>query len=224
MIEPYKLPLAISLLDSLYAGSDPYPQGVVKSLYYDSKENDCFQTCLEGNYEKEKYRLRWYDDQANIQAQIKTKRSHRVAKIKQLIEAKYLDRESLLNYCWHEVTNSQNVSPLFRYPPRCNKTLWPLIQINYHRRRYRAFDYRFTIDSSISATANPSHPSKISGSTTIPFAVLEIKTRQERPFLPFLGHLSLSQTSMSKFALSIHMLLHNVDALNKYVSLENTEI
>ena len=223
MIEPHKLPLAVSLLDSLYGGSDPFPQGVVKSLYYDTKENDCFQTCLEGNYEKEKYRLRWYDDQPSIQAQIKTKLSHQVAKKKYFLDAKRFNHDSVFDYCWHDLIDGENVSPLFRYPPKCNKTLWPLIQINYRRRRYRAFDYRFTIDSSISASANPSHPSKLSGSTTIPFSVLEIKTKQERPFLPFLGHLSLSQTSMSKFALSINMLLHNVDALNKYVSIENAD-
>jgi hypothetical protein len=95
--------------------------------------------------------------------------------------------------------------------------LYQLAHIRYYRRRYRSFDFRMNIDSNIELEVNARHPLGLISKIRIPLAVLEIKTKQERPILPFLGALKLRQDSFSKYALGMKMLLREPDALNRYL-------
>jgi len=98
--------------------------------------------------------------------------------------------------------------------------VYSVAHIRYHRRRYRSFDFRMNIDTNIEIESTGKHPMGVVGKQRIPLAVLEIKTTQDRPKLPFLGALKLRQDSFSKYALGMQLLLREPDALNKYLTVQ----
>ena len=88
-------------------------------------------------------------------------------------------------------------------------SLIPVIRVKYKRYRYRVYDYRMTLDTNIEVQELSSFINRseiIARSHIFPFHVLEIKTRESRPDLPFLGVISLPQISCSKFMLGFNYL------------------
>jgi len=59
---------------------------------------------------------------------------------------------------------------------------------------------------------------KVLDFVSLPFGVLEVKTKDARPYLPFLGLLDLKQSSFSKFFLGVQCLKYEEEALNKYLA------
>ncbi len=211
----------IDIVDSVYSATDLYPIGSVHSVYYDTANCDHYFNCKSGNVKKLKYRVRYYDEQkTSCQAQIKIKDMHLVDKYKHKFKDKSV--ESLLhgNVLWHHLFTAQDqashMSSILE-TGQFENILWPVVNVSYTRRRYRTYDYRFNIDSQIVVEAVPGHPMGVSGKVILPISVLELKTIQIRPYIPFLAHFTVSQTSFSKYAFGIQLLLHEIGAANKYL-------
>lgn len=194
------------LLDEFLGHSDPFPSGIVDSIYYDNYSEDLYFQCLNGDSDKLKFRIRGYGNNQYGSLQQKLKRLSGVGKYKSKIES---------------ISSSDNSAPFFeelkpyqenfdfsfiQYSTRPYGVLLPSIRIKYHRHRYRHFDYRITLDTNIEAYApNNGIPRKISYGI-LPYHVLEIKTQNARPLLPFIGLVKLQQVSFSKFMLGINLL------------------
>ncbi|MFM2307925.1 MAG: hypothetical protein RLY87_45 [Chloroflexota bacterium] len=218
VIELDRVPYAVALLESMYGNTDPYPHGTVNSLYYDSANLAFFEQCVGGNEFKAKYRVRWYDG-GLYQGQVKDKDMYGTRKLKSRLPMAPGTPLSTFPLFWHELPFNEEDQHGRDMKVRGSRMgpLYPLAHIRYHRRRYRSFDFRMNIDSNIELESDARHPLRMTSKIRIPLAVLEIKTKQERPILPFLGALKLRQDSFSKYALGMQLLLRQPDALNRYL-------
>ena len=195
------------LLNELYGGSDPYPSGVVDSIYYDTMDEKLLHQCLEGNSSKIKFRIRGYGNNTYLQMHEKKKDLCSVRKKKcALIPIK----QNRPHYPpWDLLTPKKEKDLDFKkisFNSSQYGILVPSIRIKYKRFRYRTYDYRITLDTNIEVSSVTNGiPRKILYGT-LPDHVLEIKTTSTRPCLPFLGILKIPQVSFSKFMLGIQML------------------
>ena len=203
---------ARQLLETLYGGTDPFPAGWVNTRYFDTLDRRCFDECEAGLACKRKFRIRGYDDGPFTRAQIKEKSLSAVAKRSAPIDLTLSNHES-----WPMLSGDTPDSVAVRSLAASYGPLIPAVNIRYFRRRYRAFDYRITLDETITATACPQHRQATRSMVEIPIAVLEVKTRADRPYLPGLGKLGLEPSSFSKFLLGLTLLEGKPDALNKYL-------
>lgn len=195
------------VLEELYGGSDPYSEGVVDSIYYDTSDEICLAQCLNGDARKTKFRIRGYGNGSYVQVHQKlkdlygvSKHKSKIVKVKKKVESApnwdslFPDTKDLSSFNSIKF-NSESVGPLF-----------PSIQVKYHRHRYRTFDFRMTLDTNIEVSSLSNGIPRSITNDIFPFHVLEIKTMQTRPKLPFIGIVKLRQVSFSKFMIGIHRL------------------
>jgi len=64
-IPPSKIAFARGLLRHICLRDRDYPEGRVNSLYFDTPDLDQFQKSDNGDYERKKFRIRWYGDLRN---------------------------------------------------------------------------------------------------------------------------------------------------------------
>jgi hypothetical protein len=64
-VSPEKTDFARGLLSHICLRDSKYPRGRINSLYFDTPDLDYFQKSGDGNYEREKIRIRWYDNPSN---------------------------------------------------------------------------------------------------------------------------------------------------------------
>jgi len=200
------------VLDTLYGGTDPYPAGWVNSLYFDTMTRRCFEECEAGLANKRKFRVRGYDDGPYTRAQVKEKSLCAVSK-----RSAPIDSDSCSDKAWPRLGRDDRDSVAVRSLAASYGPLIPAVKIRYHRHRYRTFDYRITLDEKIEALACPEHRLATRSMVRIPLAVLEVKTRADRPFLPGFGKLDLEPSSFSKFLLGLTLLEGKPDTLSKYL-------
>lgn len=221
VIEPERLSYALALMESLYGGTDPFPAGMVHSIYFDTVPLTCYQQCVNGSERKSKYRIRWYEG-GQVQAQIKDKNLVGVSKMKGALAMTAPTATAHLPSFWRQLPfvagHGDNVAMQAR--SAMMGPLLPLLRVSYYRRRYRSFDFRMNIDSAIAVEMTGRHPAGRVAKTMIPMAVMEIKTTQERPVLPFATAMVLRQDSFSKYMLGIKLLTGEHDALNRYVTVK----
>lgn len=191
------------VLSSLAPNLDPYPEGWVNSIYFDSLDQRSTTECANGEALKRKFRLRFYGKDnlsKNGEIQVKEKNLYAVSKYKQKLSSELKD------YNWPQDTTSKEIQALSSLYPN----LAPLITVKYLRNRYRFFDTRITLDSKISVeAAGDRHFDRVRREFQIPATVLEIKTTQERPFTPLLNLIDLKQSSFSKFYAGVQCLQGN---------------
>ncbi len=96
--------------------------------------------------------------------------------------------------------------------------LLPVARVSYKRYRFRSLGCRINLDEAIRVEAISPFFRPLRQHATIPFSVLEIKTENERPFLPCFGALQASQISFSKYAIAIDLLTGAPGTLSKYIS------
>ena len=221
VIEPEQLSYAIALMESLHGGTDPFPAGMVHSVYYDTLPLAFYQQCVNGSERKTKYRIRWYDG-GQVQAQIKEKDLFGVSKMKGALSLVSPSSNAQLPSFWHQLpfVMNQGDNAAIQARSATMGPLMPLLRVSYHRRRYRNFDFRMNIDSCISVEMAGRHPAGRVAKMMIPLAVMEIKTTQERPVLPFSSAMVLRQDSFSKYMVGIKLLTGESDVLNRYVTVE----
>ena len=94
--------------------------------------------------------------------------------------------------------------------------LIPAVRIDYLRHRFRTLGFRVNLDQKIQVRSS-GHCNVLDAQDHFPFSVLEIKTKSERPRLPFLGFLQLAPISFSKFGKGLGLLSRSPETLNKYL-------
>jgi hypothetical protein len=161
-VPPVKISFARSMLFHACLRDSKYPQGVINSLYFDTPDLDHFQKSDDGNYEREKIRIRWYDspdkreDMVPIYLELKSKRGFASKKQRRKMHApaKQLKRIRADNTIISRNIISKTLSEFGYFS---EKYLLPVILISYERFRFTeiltgtrvSFDWR--ISSSLTA-------------------------------------------------------------------------
>lgn len=194
------------ILDSFLGSSDPYPQGTVDSIYYDTKQQRLLSQCIEGVGEKFKFRIRGYGNASYLQVHEKIKNLSGVSKHKAKLNRGCIYHNKAPT--WNEVLCflSAHDKMHFSYLSSSFQSLFPSVRINYHRYRYRRFDYRLTLDTNIEAFRLSNGLPHRQAYVRLPWHVLEIKTKEEFPSLPFWGLVEAKKVSFSKFMLGVNLL------------------
>lgn len=204
LVEHKNFKMVKDLLDEFFGLSDPYPSGIVDSIYYDTRDKIFLGQCLNGEEFKCKFRIRGYGNGEYNQIHQKIKHLSGVSKFKaKLIPCKCPHENAPT---WEELMPKEPFDNQFNkimYNARQFGPLYPSVRIQYFRYRYRKNDYRITFDTNIEAFAPVNGlPSRL-GYAVLDHHVLELKTTQIRPNLPFIGLVKLSQVSFSKFMLGL---------------------
>jgi hypothetical protein len=203
-----KLQFVLSTLEALYGGTDPFPSGVVDSIYYDSLDRICYHQCFDGNNIKTKFRIRGYGNGLFQQIHRKEKDVFTVNKLKSKINN--ISCHGGIAPEWGDIESVANIDKSYSMIKSISDNfgvLYPSIRVEYNRHRFRVFDYRITLDSQIKVTSFANGLSSVASFAILPYNVLEIKTPDPRPHLPTLGLTRLQQISFSKFYLGLNMLL-----------------
>ncbi len=202
-----KLDYVIDVLESLHKGSDPFPSGVVDSIYFDSPDLHFYGQCLNGEARKRKFRIRGYGDGSFHQLQLKDKHLATVRKMKDKI--KPINLTGKFAPYVHELepvaASSSTFTDMLSLAGHYGM-LMPVVRVRYHRRRYRLNDYRLTLDTRVEIMGFSNGVDVRCNYMMLPHHVLEIKTADPRPYLPLLGLVQLPQVSYSKFFMGINVL------------------
>jgi hypothetical protein len=161
-VPPAKIPFARSLLSHICSRDSKYPQGIINSLYFDTPDLDHFQKSDDGNYEREKIRIRWYDSPDNweimvpVYLELKAKRGFASKKRRRKI---LVPAERLIRIRANDTILNGNIisGTLSEFGYFSEKHLLPVILITYERFRFTeiltgtrlSFDWR--ISSSLTA-------------------------------------------------------------------------
>jgi hypothetical protein len=140
-VSPEKTFFARSLLSHICRRDGKYPQGRISSLYFDTPDLDHFQKSDDGNYEREKIRIRWYDEPSMqkkvvpIYLELKTKRGFASRKHRRqiLVPAERLDKIQANNTIISRHIISQTLSEFGYF---LQETILPVILITYERFRF----------------------------------------------------------------------------------------
>lgn len=196
----------LDILYSLYGGSDPFSEGIVDSIYYDTPDRAFYKGCLEGNADKLKFRIRGYGDGTFNQLHLKEKDIFVVMKRKQKLEPVAMNGN--LAPSWENLTPLKGSSDFSAIKSIASLygNLEPAVRITYKRYRFRLYDYRITLDTRIEARGFCDGKDSQQSIATLPHHVLEVKTIDPKPHLPFLGLIRLPQISFSKFMIGISLL------------------
>ena len=209
-VQHRNLKQVISLLESFLGQLDPFSVGIVDSIYYDTLDRKMYAECVNGDAKKAKFRIRGYGDGSYNQVHQKQKNLSAVSKYKSKIHPVRINAgvappweniQSIDKECLNFSAIQINASA---YGP-----MVPVIRVKYKRYRFRVYDYRITLDTDIEVEELSSFLNRsemVSHSFLFPFHVLEVKTRDIRPNLPFMGVISLPQISCSKFMLGLNYL------------------
>lgn len=201
------LSYVLDVLRSLYGGSDPFPEGIVDSIYYDTADRHLYQQCLNGSSKKTKFRIRGYGDGTFHQLHQKDKNLLTVDKKKQKIHPVSLVGFSAPD--WYQLQPAGEDDKSFRGIYSIAEqygALFPVIRVRYKRYRFRVYDYRMTLDTHIQVMGFANGTDFRQSYGILPHHVLEIKTVDPRPHLPLLGLSRLPQISFSKFMLGLNLL------------------
>jgi len=208
------LPMVRTVLTSLYGGTDPYPEGIVDSIYYDTLDRRSYFQCFNGEARKTKFRIRGYGDGKFAQIHLKEKNLYGVAKLK----AKITPVAGIRNGApdWeeelHPLIAPENAAMFSKIMAAASHfgPLVPAVRVRYHRYRFRMNDYRITLDTNVEVMSFSDGRDRFQDYAVIPYHVLEVKTMEARPHLPLLGLLRLPQISYSKFFLGLGLLREGV--------------
>lgn len=193
------------VLDFQFGGSDPFSEGIVDSIYYDTTESYLFDQCDFGYSSKQKIRIRGYGDNNFSQLQLKDKDMTLVSKIKanmRPINCPRLEVPPLLSLEPKIEGERKNIGNIFAYANSLGHFI-PVVRVRYKRYRYRVRDYRVTLDTNIEILGYETNAKGGFNYFVLPRHVLEIKTFSKKISLPSLELIKLRQTSFSKFYLGL---------------------
>lgn len=209
-VQHRNLSQVISLLENFLGQLDPFSVGIVDSIYYDTMDRRMYAECVNGDAKKAKFRIRGYGDGTFNQVHQKQKNLSAVSKYKSKIHPVSL--KGAAAPMWTDINPLDRTCLNFE-AIQINASAYgfmiPVIRVKYKRYRYRIYDYRITLDTDIEVTELSSFLNRselVAHSYVFPFHVLEVKTRDIRPNLPFMGVISLPQISCSKFMLGLNYL------------------
>ena len=211
----YPLPAArasllTAWLDARLPRDAQYPVGVVTSCYYDTPQLDSYQDSADGEFTKQKLRLRWYgepvDPYAGVWLELKSRDGARSVKERFRYPSSGIPNQlGLIIPAREELARRlQDLTGFAALP--IEPTLQPTALIRYRRIRWQAADgsVRTALDTEVQ-TADPR-----GAPIWLPIrdgSVLELKSAGELPpQLAQLGRLGLRRTAHSKYALAVETL------------------
>lgn len=133
--------------------SIPYKGYFVRSLYFDSFDNECFFDKLAGNEKRKKYRLRIYDpDAKHVKFEIKHKYNNQIFK-----ETSVIGRETALELMKGDYSVLLDYGdPVLNkiYTVFTGKKYAPCVMVEYYRDAYvfELFNTRITIDRKLESS------------------------------------------------------------------------
>ena len=211
----YPLPAAragllTAWLDARLPRDSQYPEGVVTSCYYDTPQLDSYQESADGEFAKQKLRLRWYGDPvdpyAGVWLELKSRDGARSTKQRFRYPSTGVPNQLGLIIPGREelVRRLRDLTGFAALP--LEPTLQPMALTRYRRIRWQSPDgsVRASLDTSVH-TSNPRGAPiwlpVLNGS------VLELKSHGDLPpQLAHLGQLGLRRTAHSKYALAVETL------------------
>ena len=199
LIRHSQLTQVLQLLEALLGGSDPYPKGIVDSIYFDSVDGYCLRQCSQGSYFKTKYRIRGYGEDRFTQVHLKEKRLSSTSKDKRSIAS--MNCHGSIGPDWHAIAAVGEADQVFHRIKASPVPLIPALRVTYQRHRYRYEDSRITLDSHVTVSSFINGWQVRKMKTQLMDHVLEIKTERPDPVLPLLGIVRLPPVSFSKFYL-----------------------
>lgn len=207
LVRNEQLSYVSDILESLHGGSDPFPRGIVDSIYYDTIDGRFYQQSLNGDARKRKFRIRGYGDDSFHQVHLKDKNLSVVTKLKDRIKPVQIVGQVAPHF--FELNPARTDSgdfPVILSMASHYGVLVPVVRVRYRRQRFRILDYRMTLDTQVEVMGFSNGVDLKSNYAVLPHHVLEIKTVDPRPFLPLLGLMDLPQVSYSKFFMGINIL------------------
>ena len=209
-LPPARAPLITAWLDARVPRDPQYPEGVITSCYYDTPNLDSYQESADGEFAKQKLRLRWYGDPVDAYAGVwlelksrdgarSTKQRFRYASagVPNALGLIIPERRELAE----RLRDFAEDGSFFLDP-----TLEPTALIRYRRIRWQSADglLRASLDTDVRASNPRGAPIWL----PVPAGdVLELKSSGELP--PQLAHLErlgLRRTAHSKYALAVETL------------------
>ncbi len=192
----------LTTLDAIANNTDPYPNGIVESAYYDSLSMDSLTQCRDGSARKVKFRIRRYNDNSFGQAQIKSKNLYGVGKIKCNLPLWDIYSD------WYRVLEHVDAGEIdsIKIISSTHPSLCPVVNVRYRRRRYQFLGCRITLDSQIEAFPYKGLRAHKSFALS-PYSILEVKSKSSVPFLPEILNGQVRYGSFSKYAYLIRILL-----------------
>ena len=208
----------LAALTAFYGSTDPFPEGYVDSIYFDSIDEVSYRQCLNGEPVKRKFRIRGYGDDTFNQVHLKEKDIFGVSKLK--VKIVPVSSKNMVSPEWDFLKPQALEREDVFAQIMGNASMWgpliPAVRVRYYRYRFRVNDHRITLDTNIEVMsfANGSHA--IGSYGVLPSHVLEIKTVDPRPHLPLFGVRRLPQISFSKFYLGLNLLKQKGDMGESY--------
>ncbi|MDE2966710.1 MAG: polyphosphate polymerase domain-containing protein [Chloroflexota bacterium] len=215
----YPLPAAragllTAWLDARLPRDPQYAEGVVTSCYYDTANLDAYQESADGEFAKQKLRLRWYGDPvdpyAGVWLELKSRDGAR--SVKQRVRYPSSGAPNQLGLIIPEreelARRLRDLADFTGRPlePTLQPTLQPTALIRYRRIRWQAADgsVRASLDTEVQASNPRGAPIWL----PVPDgSVFELKSRGDLPpQLAQLARLGLRRTAHSKYALAVELL------------------
>lgn len=211
----YPLPAAragllTAWLDARLPRDAQYSEGVVTSCYYDTPQLDSYQESADGEFAKQKLRLRWYgepvDPYAGVWLELKSRDGARSVKQRFRYPSIGVPNQLGLIIPGRDelARRLRDLTGLAARP--VEPTLQPTALIRYRRIRWESSDR--AVRASLDTDVQTSNPRGAPIWLPIPDgAVLELKSRGELPpQLAHLARLGLRRTAHSKYALAVETL------------------
>ncbi len=179
-VDPYRLGLVRAWLSHTCRPAPEYPEGQVTSCYYDTPDMDEYFASFDGDLDKNKVRLRWYDSlptSGEVTAFIELKSKNGVETTKQraalTIPASVLASQDFAAALPREALTRYLLG--FGYRPPLD--LRPTVVITYHRYRFLEQDSHATLSLDSGIRAWLASDQRCWPPVALHAAVLELKGR-----------------------------------------------
>ena len=158
-IVPKNIGFAYSLLRQFCRPDKEYPVSTVHSLYFDTVDLDQYNRSASGDFNKDKVRIRWYDEESienpTVPVFLELKTRHGFASSKQreriVVPVEDIEKSNLIKGIVPKTVLNNTIAGFGHFP---ESPLRPVIKISYHRYRFTDMltGTRVSLDSNIHST------------------------------------------------------------------------
>jgi hypothetical protein len=207
-------PKLVSWLHSLCRPDGQFPEAIIHSIYFDTRDWQLLRDKLESNFIKLKVRLRWYSDAVSGDIEgpsfLEVKRRVGPQREKRRVSFPFSGQELNRRGCDREVERIAHAL-LPTMGISLPSGLYPVFKVQYHRYRFvdSLTSSRLSVDSEI--VALNSYSSKVPGLFSPPLNRVVLELKGQSPQLPAhlnrLADIGLRKSSFSKYAQCASQLL-----------------
>ena len=181
-LAPREVGLAYGLLRQICLPDSAYYSEQINSLYFDTRDLDQHKRSFDGDYQKDKVRIRWYGEGKNphgmqtVFLELKSRRGFASAKQRLALQVP-ADSLALENLKKGIVSRNLLMGTLVRFGFFPTRMLQPVIQISYWRYRFSEImtEQRISLDHHIRSTMIMPGSGNGERELALPGGVIEIK-------------------------------------------------